>query len=648
MSDKYNFYNNPRYYNYQDSRYTQSFQTQSYNPYFEQNFNPFNENQNTRKLSRPLNENITPIYSNNNNSRNTISVIPFPDDSQLDENIKDSSIIQPGLKIKKVSKINPRKQSYLSTNYQNKNITFNNQKVKKDVVSEKLLTFKKMPMDDLSGNSTDNRKIQSKSENDSEKSDNNNNSNKKTINKNGKDTNNNDINKDINRNVTKNQNRNNPNKNNINKKNQNNNNQNNLYINENLKNQFINRNLAMFALLKRIKFFQNLDQISQNRMQLFEKEFQNDIYFKKRDFFNNVFINNQEIGITIPLTLIFYYILNPKVTINQFSLKKNFYENVLLLHGYKNIKIIYDDNILKKVPKYFNDLNYVINLFQNFEISELNKFIKEINNWSKTFELEIKYEDKNNNNITDKIKIYFISPKDITVEYNSNSANSCKSFAEFNLHCDINYDKNRGRFVFKTSANVYDKCEELYQFEFLGEIWERALIVIKEESQKYKVNADKKFKEHLKKNLRKYSPNINYIIKDVIEKEKRDKSINESFQNIKNVNNVNINKNISHEIRREEKINNKDIETNFNKNIIKEKNNALNDKNKNKKEIIIINNKDKRKEQILFYGVILSFFIFIFKTVLSIELGSFSLDTFFNFLIIIIIGFMLVKNQNSA
>ena len=59
----------------------------------------------------------------------------------------------------------------------------------------------------------------------------------------------------------------------------------------------------------------------------------------------------------------------------------------------------------------------------------------------------------------------------------------------------------------------------------------------------------------------------------------------------------------------------------------------------------INNSKDKTKERILFYGVLLSFFLFIFKTVLSIELGTISLDTFFNFLIIIVIGFMLYNNK---
>ena len=273
------------------------------------------------------------------------------------------------------------------------------------------------------------------------------------------------------------------------------------------------------------------------------------------------------------------------------------------------------------------------------------KFINEIKNWSKTFDLEIEYEDINNNKIKDQVKIYFISPKDITIEYNSNSANSSKSFAEFNFHCDIDYDKNKGRFVFNTIANVYNKCEELYQFEFLGEIWERAMIAIKEECQKNKINMDKIFKEHLKKNLHKYSSSINYIIKDIIDKDKKE---NINYENIGDKKDLKIiNKNFFNEMNKEDKIINKEKETKVNKKIGNEQNNEIMNKNEKKTFNLIINNTDKAKEQILHYGVMLSFFIFIFKTVLSIELGTFSLETFFNFLIIIIIGFMLVKNQSS-
>jgi hypothetical protein len=642
MSINYNFYNDPKNEEYDYLRNTNYFINQPYNPYFEQNINPFSKSQNTRKLTKNLNENMTQFSNINNNRRNTVSVIPFPTDSPFnEENTNNSNIIPPELKIKKVTKIRTNNRNNLNNNFQNKYNQYKKEsKFQKEVVSENMPKIKKNPIDDYSGNSSDNKNIKSKSDNVSE----NNNGNKSKKNINNKNNNaHNGINKNINKNLIKNQNNNI--KNNTNNKKQNNYNQNNLPENEKLKNQFINRNLTVFAMLKRNKILINLEKICQNRMQLFEKDFQNDICFKKKDFFNNVFINKGEIGKNFPLTLIFHYLLNPKIAVNHFSFQKNFYENVLLLHEFKNIKVSYDENMLNKVPKFFDDLNYVNNMFQNFELSELNKFINEIKNWPKTFDLEIEYEDINNNKIKDQVKIYFISPKDITVEYNSNSANSSKSFAEFNFHCDIDYDKNKGRFVFNTIANVYNKCEELYQFEFLGEIWERAMIAIKEECQKNKINMDKIFKEHLKKNLHKYSSSINYIIKDIIDKDKKE---NINYEKIGDKKDLKIiNKNFFNEMNKEDKIINKEKETKVNKKIGNEQNNEIMNKNEKKTFNLIINNTDKAKEQILHYGVMLSFFIFIFKTVLSIELGTFSLETFFNFLIIIIIGFMLVKNKSS-
>ena len=642
MSINYNFYNDPKNEEYDYLRNTNYFINQPYNPYFEQNINPFSKSQDTRKLTQNLNENMTQLSNINNNRRNTVSVIPFPTDSAFnEENTNNSNIIPQELKLKKVTKIRINNRNNLNNNFQNKYNQYKKEsKFQKEVVSENMPKVKKNPIDDFSGNSSDNKNIKSKSDNVSE----NNNGNKSKKNINNKNYNaNNGINKNINKNLIKNQNNNI--KNNTNNKKQNNYNQNNLPENEKLKNQFINRNLTVFAMLKRNKILINLEKICQNRMQLFEKDFQNDICFKKKDFFNNVFINKGEIGKNFPLTLIFHYLLNPKIGVNHFSFQKNFYENVLLLHEFKNIKVSYDENMLNKVPKFFEDLNYVNNMFQNFELSELNKFINEIKNWSKTFDLEIEYEDINNNKITDQVKIYFISPKDITIEYNSNSANSSKSFAEFNFHCDIEYDKNKGRFVFNTIANVYNKCEELYQFEFLGEIWERAMIVIKGECQKNKIIMDKIFKEHLKKNLHKYSSSINYIIKDIIDKDKKENIKNENIGDKKDL--KIINKNFFNEMNKEDKIINKEKETKFNKKIGNEQNNEITNKNEKKTFNLIINNTDKAKEQILHYGVMLSFFIFILKTVLSIELGTFSLETFFNFLIIIIIGFMLVKNQSS-
>ena len=173
------------------------------------------------------------------------------------------------------------------------------------------------------------------------------------------------------------------------------------------------------------------------------------------------------------------------------------------------------------------------------------------------------------------------------------------------------------------------------------------MLVIKEESQKNKIIMDKIFKEHLKKNLNKYSSSINHIIKDIVDKDKKENLNNENIDNKNFLKIPNKRKNFFNEINKEEKIINKENETKINNNTFKQKHDEIMNKNENNKINLLIINKDITKEQLLYYGVMLSFFLFIFKTVLSIELGTFSLETFFNFLIIFIIGFMLVKNQSS-
>jgi len=615
MSNNLNIYNNnyKEEYNYLKFRPSQ---VQNYNYNLNTYLDQISEKE-VRKFTQNYNSEINPIFSIDNYRRNTISNLPFPSDSlNNDETSSNSDIIPQEFKIKKVTKIKPKIKDGLGYNKQNIYYSSHyNQKSTKDVFSENLAKNKKSPLDDISGNSSDIQNLKPNSQKLPKQYNKNKLKEKIVINKNFKNNYNNNFIGKAKKNLFKST-------------------QNNLNINEKLKNQFINRNLDISQKLKKIKFLQNLEQESQNRMKLFEKEFENDIYFRKKNFYNNDFIKNYEIEKNVPLTLIFYYLLNPKIEINQFFLKKNFIESALKLHGYKNIKMIYDENILNTIPKFFKDLNYVNNIFQTFDINKLNKFVNEIKNWKKTFELEILYEDVNNNKINDKIKVYLISPQDITIDY----SNSSQSFAEFNLHSDIYYDPNKGRFAFKTFANVYNKCQDLSQFEFLGELWERAKVVINDEAQKNKINVDKIFKEHLKQNLYKYKTIINYVTKDEIEDEEKENLINKSITNKNNSNNNNIEKYISKEINKNDKI--------INNNINKIENEQIKEKFENTNEII--NNRDKAKEQILFYGVLLSFFIFIFKTVLSIELGTFSFETCFNIIIIIIIGFMLFKTKNSS
>ena len=531
MSSSYNMNINQDYYNNDYMRNTQQYQPQINNYSSEINFNinPFSsDNNNSKNFNiNPFKNNYPQNYSSTQNRRNTISVFPFPRDSNLEDFNSQSGInsIPPEQKIRKVTKIQPKIRKNFGFDFNN-NRGKNNYNINgiknKDISSENnMLKIKKSLMDEFSGTSSNNKNLNSKSENESLKSNKDfakNNNLKKNI-----ATNNNKEFKNINSNINKNKkivpNINQNIKNTNTKNNKSENNQKKRLSDNNLISSKKNKNALNSQISNKVIFLQKLYQMCKNRLVLFEKRYITDIYFRKRDFFNNVFINNTEIGKSVPLTLIFYYLLNPKNEINHFSLQKSFFENVLLLHGYKNIKIKYDENELNQVPKFFNDLNYVNNLFDKFDEKKLNNLINEIPKWKNTFTCEISYEDTNtNNSINDQVKVYFVSPQDLIIEYSSCSSNLSKYFAEYNFHCDIYYNEEHDKFIFETVANVYNKCDELYQYEYLGEIWERGLKVIIEEEQKSKLNIKKLFEQKSKKILDESKTDDNNSIKEPIVK----------------------------------------------------------------------------------------------------------------------------------
>ena len=597
--------------------------------------NPFSQNQTKKNIYQ--NNDFNQINKAPPSRRYTISAFPFPKDTPFDTSMENNSLnIQPNSKINKVTKIQPKKQKL------NNKITIEKKLNNKDAMSEKLPKMGNKSMNENLGNSINNQNIKINSD---IKSVNNLNSKKKILNDNSDDN----SNKIIEQKKINNQLKNKNSTANYNKSNNNNILHNSIKV-ENLKNQFINRNLSIASMLKKINFFENLDKIHKTRIKLLEAEYQNDPQFNKKNFYESIFINSSEIDKISPLTIIFQYLYNPMTKISQMNVGKNFYESVLQLHGYKNVLLKYDINELNKVPKYFKDINYINNLYNNFNEKNLNLFVYEIKNWSKVFNFEVTYEDNNNENIkfNDKIKIYFISPFDIIADYYSYQSNSNESFAEFNFHNDINYDTNKGRFTFKTYVNIYYKCKVLSQLEFLGEIWERALNVIQKESEKNKLIMNKIFKDNVKKNLNKFSTSVRYVDIDKSDEAKKEEKYDDSSNlcentkdNIDESSEAKPQKNLLEELNSIKKEN----DINKNKNIEESKNEIIeSDKPKNKISENI-NNKNKKNEQLLFYGVLLSFFIFIFKTILSIEKGPISLEIFFNLLIIIIIGYMLLKNH---
>ena len=271
---------------------------QPYNNYYpEQNFdiNPFSSktNKSGQINFNQANTNYNENYSSAQIRRNTMPVFPFPRDSNLEEfNSKgDISSIPPEQKIRKVTKIQPRKKSGFGLNLNNNNNIFKNKYnlglKKKDISSENnTLKIKQSLMDEFSGISSNNKKLLSKSENESVDNV------KKIPKKNNLQGNNNDNNNNAHQNINNNINNNkkiisNKRKNIPNTKITNTTPQNipkNSISDDSSIDKKTSGKTTLSSMFNKMSFLQNLNKKCEERLKLFEKKYQNDIYFKKKDF----------------------------------------------------------------------------------------------------------------------------------------------------------------------------------------------------------------------------------------------------------------------------------------------------------------------------------------------------------------------------
>ena len=235
------------------------------------------------------------------------------------------------------------------------------------------------------------------------------------------------------------------------------------------KNQFINLSISIDNMLKDIKFFERLKSISNARYSYFVQKYQKDSYFMDKEHFENIFIDEKNVQIKSPLTLIFHYIFNPNTLIPE--TEKSFFETIFTKRGDQNYSMKFDKYELSEVPKYFNDFTYVNNLFNNFNKDDLNSFLEEINSWKETFSFEQQFKHplfnfRREKSITmkDVATVYFISPFDLIIDYHSLGSELPLSdtfivITQYRFHCDINYDNRKGKFTFKTSGKIYNTLQ---------------------------------------------------------------------------------------------------------------------------------------------------------------------------------------------
>ena len=455
------------------------------------------------------------------------------------------------------------------------------------------------------------------------------------------------------------------------------------FSNQEMHNQFINNNIANFNMLEKINFFSRLKSISDKRYQEFIQEFKKDYYFLDINEFENIFINEKDIKINSPLTLIFHYIFNPEI--KQADSGENFFEFIYKKRGDTNYSMEYDKKEIQNIPKYFNNINYVNNLFNNYNEKDLNIFLSEINTWKKTFSFEQKFKYTKHviktMTLRDVATIYFISPLDMIIDYHSYGsdfpmADFFVAISQYRFHCDINFNKIKGKFNFKTSCTVYNTIKLVKQTllkkyviyesnvtnqeEIQSNIWPNLKKIIKKEDEENQKINKKIFETYLKNNLNKYSkikPDEK-IYYDFFKNNSDNEPIRSSFINIDSGANFDIISNYNNEFNMYNIINNikiKESEDNLeSKNNLRKINNKENNKDKTDK-IKKEENKEKdekkpkkkriKKRLILKYGAFIIFALYVIKTIVSLSKGYISQEKIFNIFLIFVIGLILASIQ---
>ena len=454
------------------------------------------------------------------------------------------------------------------------------------------------------------------------------------------------------------------------------------FSNQEMHNQFINNNIANFNMLEKINFFSRLKSISDKRYQEFIQEFKKDYYFLDINEFENIFINEKDIKINSPLTLIFHYIFNPEI--KQADSGENFFEFIYKKRGDTNYSMEYDKKEIQNIPKYFNNINYVNNLFNNYNEKDLNIFLSEINTWKKTFSFEQKFKYTKHviktMTLRDVATIYFISPLDMIIDYHSYGsdfpmADFFVAISQYRFHCDINFNKIKGKFNFKTSCTVYNTIKLVKQTllkkyviyesnvtnqeEIQSNIWPNLKKIIKKEDEENQKINKKIFETYLKNNLNKYSkikPDEK-IYYDFFKNNSDNEPIRSSFINIDSGANFDIISNYNNEFNMYNIINNikiKESEDNLESknnlrkiNMENNKDNTYKIKKEENKEKDEKKPKKKRikKRLILKYGAFIIFALYVIKTIVSLSEGYISQEKIFNIFLILVIGLILASIQ---
>jgi hypothetical protein len=244
----------------------------------------------------------------------------------------------------------------------------------------------------------------------------------------------------------------------------------------------ISKGVYFTRLLKKINFYNRLEEIHQKRYKLFEGSGQ----YRTENTFPKVYYNNEHFA-NVPLTLIYKNFFDRETTCDELKKDKTFWESLFELRNDANI--VFEQPSLN-VPKFFDDIEYTSSVFVNLEEEAISEFLNDIDNWPTQptvfnykfiHPIKKKFVGPDRLKLKDEYSIFFVSPKLLIIEninYGSDFpyADCFFSIVQYRFTTDYKYSSAENIFKFTTSMSV------MFQIVFVKSCLFRSII----ESEGYK------------------------------------------------------------------------------------------------------------------------------------------------------------------
>ena len=235
-------------------------------------------------------------------------------------------------------------------------------------------------------------------------------------------------------------------------------------------------------MLEEIEFYKKLEEITKERMELFTKEYTDE---KKGFFVSQKTLTRKYAEETFndcPLFVIFTTLCKMTTQLEEYKSKKGFFESLFLERNDTEVQFT-ENQEFTNVPNYFDNGDYIMNLFSQFNKEDFENFLNEIQNWPHKYEYschaihKVKKVPMGPSQVVmkDKFIAYFISPTLLIFDDMAFATEFtfCDTFVplfRYRFDCDIKFNDKKAKFEFNTKMTIS------YITIFLSSIWLRNAI----------------------------------------------------------------------------------------------------------------------------------------------------------------------------